>query len=75
MSVAQGGGDFGGDLVNPIGCAAAIFVTLGLPASNRPRTRSVIVAAGAMALTRIFCGANSTAIDRVIAAMPPFAAV
>ena len=26
-------------------------------------------------ITRTFCGANSTAIDRVIAAMPPFAAV
>ena len=42
------------------------------PASNRPRIRSVVVAAGAMALTRIFCGAHSTAIDRVIAAMRPF---
>jgi hypothetical protein len=28
--------------IRPIRCAAAIFVTRGLPASNRPRTRSVI---------------------------------
>jgi hypothetical protein len=61
--------------IRPIRCAAAIFVTRGLPASNRPRTRSVIVAAGAMALTRTLCGANSTAIDRVIAAMQPFATI
>ena len=40
--------------IKPIRCAAAIFVTRGLPASNRPRTRSVIVAAGAIALTRTF---------------------
>ena len=61
--------------ISPSRWPATIFVTRGLPASNLPRTRSVIVAAGAMALTRTFCGANSTAIDRVIAAMPPFAAV
>jgi hypothetical protein len=61
--------------IRPIRCAAAIFVTRGLPASNRPRTRSVMVAAGAMALTRTFWGANSTAIDRVIAAIPPFGGV
>jgi hypothetical protein len=34
-----------------------------------------MVADGAIALTRTFCGAYSTAIERVIAAMPPFAAV
>ena len=61
--------------ISPTRCAAASFVTRGLRASSRPRTRSVIVADGAIALTRTFCGANSTAIDRVIAAMPPFAAV
>ena len=38
--------------ISPIKCAAAIFVTRGLPASNRSRTRSVVVAAGAMTLTR-----------------------
>ena len=61
--------------ISPIRCASAILVTRGLPASNRPRTRSVIVAAGAMALTRTPYEANSTAIDRMIAAMPPLAAV
>src|SRR5438270_889451 len=61
--------------ISPTRCAAASFVTRGLPASSRPRTRSVIVADGAIALTRTLWGANSTAIERVIAAMPPFAAV
>ena len=61
-------------LDQPNRCAAASFFTRGLPASSRPRTRSVIVADGAIALTRTLCGANSTAIERVIAAMPPFAA-
>jgi hypothetical protein len=35
--------------INPIRCAAAIFATRGSPASELPRTRSVIAAAGAMA--------------------------
>ena len=38
-------------------------------------TRSVRVVAGATALTRTLCSAYSTAIDRVIAATPPFDAV
>ncbi len=41
---------------------------------NSFRTRSVIVAEGAMALTRTF-GANSTAMERVMAATAPLAAV
>jgi hypothetical protein len=61
--------------ISPTRCAAASFVTRGLPGSSRPRTRSVIVADGAIALTRTLWGANSTAIERVIAAMPPCAAV
>ena len=36
--------------ISPTRCAAASFVTRGLPASSRPRTRSVIVADGAIAL-------------------------
>src|ERR1700686_2612574 len=38
--------------ISPTRCAAASFVTRGLPASSRPRTRSVIVADGAIALPR-----------------------
>ena len=38
-------------------------------------TRSVIVADGAIALTQTLCGAQATASERVIAAIPPFAAV
>ena len=34
-----------------------------------------MVAEGAIAFTRTFCAANSTAMERVIAATPPFAAV
>jgi len=34
-----------------------------------------MVADGAIAFTRTRCGANSTASERVSAAMPPFAAV
>src|ERR1700731_4325900 len=58
--------------ISPTRCAAASFVTRGLPASSRSRTRSVIVADGAIALTRTLWGANSTAIERVSAATPPF---
>ena len=46
----------------------------GLPAS-RPRTRSVSVTVGAMALTRMRFGPNSTASERVSEATPPLAAV
>ena len=47
---------------------------LGLAAIRR-FTRSVKVTEGAIALTRILYGAYSTAIERVIEAMPPLAAV
>ena len=60
--------------ISPSRCASASLVSAALPATSL-RTRSVIVADGAMAFTRTRCGANSTAIERVIAATPPFAAV
>src|SRR5580698_10327660 len=59
---------------SPSRCDFASLSIAALPAISL-RTRSVSVTAGAMAFTRTFCGANSTARDRVIAATPPFAAV